>query len=103
MYVFTEFLGIHYLLSETFAFLIAVGNNYFLNKIWTFKEGIKHKLILNGGKFLVVSLLALVVNLFFLHVFTEILGIYYMFSQVLAMTFSFIINFLGNKLWTFKK
>jgi len=103
LYIFTELLGIYYLFSAIFAFLIAVVNNYFLNKIWTFKEGIKHKLISKGGKFLVVSLIALGINLIFLYLFTEILGIYYMFSQVLAIGISLIINFIGNKLWTFKK
>ena len=103
LYVFTEFVGIYYLVSAIIAFFVAMTSNFILNKIWTFKEPIK----LNVGKkylqFSLVSVVALFVNLFFLYVFTEFLGIYYLISQVLAIGVSLIINFLGNKIWTFKR
>src|SRR3989338_2482335 len=38
LYSFTEFLGIYYVISAIFAFAVAVTSNFFLNKIWTFKE-----------------------------------------------------------------
>ncbi len=103
LYSFTEFLKIYYLISAVFAFIISATNNFILNKIWTFKENIKHKFLNKYFKFLFVSIAALLVNLFFLYIFTEFLEIYYLVSQVFAIGISLIINFLGNKIWTFKK
>ena len=103
LYSLTEFFGIYYLFSAGVAFIISASNNFILNKIWTFKERIKDKILSKYVKFFSVSLVALFVNLFFLYIFTEFLGIYYMISQVIAIGIALIINFLGNKIWTFKK
>lgn len=103
LYSFTEFLGIYYILSAVFAFLVAATSNFILNKVWTFKEKIGHKIFAKYYKFLSVSIVALVVNLFFLYTFTKFLKIYYLISQVLAIGISLIINFIGNKIWTFKR
>lgn len=103
LYSFTEFLKIYYLLSAVFAFVAAATSNFILNKIWTFKEEIKHKFLGKYLKFFLVSVIALLVNLLFLYLFTEFFKIYYMVSQVLAIGIALIINFLGNKIWTFRK
>ena len=103
LYVFTEFLGIYYLFSAVVAFILAGSNNFILNKIWTFKERIKDKILSKYIKFFFISIVALSVNLFFLYIFTEFLGIYYMISQILAIGIALTINFLGNKIWTFRK
>ncbi len=103
LYSLTEFLQIYYLLSAIVAFVVSATHNFILNKIWTFKENMKDRITSKYLKFFSVSVVALLVNLFFLRVFTESLGIYYMVSQVLAIGMALIINFLGNKMWTFKK
>ncbi|MFH1311011.1 MAG: glycosyltransferase family 2 protein [Nanoarchaeota archaeon] len=103
LYLLTEKVGIYYMFSAVISFIIAMTSNFILNKIWTFKENIK----LNVGKkyvqFGLVSISALLVNLFFLYIFTEVLGIYYIISQILAIGMALIINFFGNKIWTFSK
>ncbi len=103
LYSFTEFLKIYYMISAVAAFVVAATSNFILNKIWTFKEEMKHEFLGKYIKFFFVSVVALIINLLFLYLFTEFLGIYYIISQVLAIGVALIINFLGNKLWTFKK
>src|SRR3989344_7481420 len=103
LYILTEFLHIHYIVSAVFAFIVAVTNSFILNKIWTFKENIKHKAASRYIKFIIVSIIALVVNLVFLWVMVEYFEMWYMFAQVLAVILNFIINFFGNKLWTFRE
>ena len=103
LYFFTELLGIFYMISAVFSFIVTVTSNFILNKIWTFKENLRLKIGKKYLKFFAVALCALTINLFFLHVFTEIFKIYYMISQVMAIGGAFIINFLGNKFWTFKE
>ena len=103
LYFLTEYFGIYYMFSAIISFIVAMTNNFILNKIWTFKENIR----LNTGRkyiqFSIVSVIALLINLFFLYLFTEIFKIYYIISQILAIGFALIINFTGNKIWTFSK
>lgn len=103
LYLLTEKIGVYYMFSAIISFIVAMSSNFFLNKIWTFEEKIGFKI---GGKYIkfaLVSVTALLVNLFFLYVFTEVWDIYYIFSQVLAIGVALIINFIGNKIWTFRK
>ena len=103
LYYLTEFLGIYYLISAVVAFVVASSNNFFWNKIWTFDEKIGDKTARKYVQFVIVSVVALLVNLFFLYLFTEFLGIYYLISQVIAIALSLWINFFGNRIWTFRK
>jgi len=103
LYFFTEFFGIYYMISAVFAFFIADISKYVLNKTWTFYERLKDNFFRIYCKFLLISLIALGINLLFLYLFTEIVGIYYLYSQVLAVVISLWINFLGSKFWTFRK
>ncbi|MCX6722946.1 MAG: bifunctional glycosyltransferase family 2/GtrA family protein [Candidatus Staskawiczbacteria bacterium] len=101
-YCFTEFLKVYYLLSAIFSFIFAMTNNFILNKFWTFK---KPGVIFGQefAQFSLVSVIALLLNLFLLYFLTEVMGVYYLISQVFAIIPSLIVNFLGNKFWTFKK
>jgi len=101
LYLFTDIFGIYYLISAIFSFFISVLGNFVLNKIWTFEETLKYKTLKKGLQFLMVSVVALSINLFFLYLFTEFFKIYYLISQVLAIGVGLFFNFLGNKFWTF--
>ncbi|MEJ2267664.1 MAG: glycosyltransferase family 2 protein [Nanoarchaeota archaeon] len=102
LYYFTEFFKIYYIISAIIAFFISVTHNFILNKTWTFQEKMNHKFLSKYFKFLSISIFALLINLFFLYVFTKFFGIYYLISQIFAIGIALIINFLGNKIWTFK-
>jgi len=103
LYLLTEKAGVYYMVSAIFSFIVAMTNNFILNKIWTFRENIKFKIGKKYLQFGLVSISALLVNLLFLYIFTEFFGVYYLISQVLAIGIALIINFLGNKIWTFSK
>ncbi len=102
LYVLTEFFSIWYILSSLFAFLVAVTNSFILNTLWTFRKDIRYKTTKKYSKFFIVSITAAISNLFFLYVFTEFIGLWYMISQLIAIAITLMINFIGNKLWTFK-
>src|SRR5919199_417017 len=63
--------GLHYLAAAACSFVVAVTNNYTLNRLWTFR-GQRGHFAYQGLRFLVVSLVAL-------------------------------LNFVGNKLWSFRR
>ncbi|MDP3881932.1 MAG: glycosyltransferase family 2 protein [Nanoarchaeota archaeon] len=102
LYLFTEIAGIYYLISAVFAFLIALAHNYLLNKIFTFKERIRYKFFTKFLQFSAISLFSLAINLILLYILTEMFHIYYLISQVISIGLVFIINFAGNKFWTFR-
>jgi len=103
LYTFTEFFGIYYILSSVFGFCFGVTNNFILNKIWTFKEKLSHGVVKKYYKYFVLNVIILFINLFILYSLTEFLQIYYLISQIVAVGFSFLINFFISKFWIFKK
>ena len=92
--------GLHYLVAATCSFLVAVTNNYFMNRHWTFHDRRAHVGV-QGFQFLVVSAGSLVANLLVLHVLIS-LGAGKLVAQAIAIILVTPLNFLGNRLWSFR-
>ena len=94
--------GVDYHVANVIAWLVAVLNNFVLNRHWTFEaaEGRAHH---QAIRFLVVSLVAEVLSLLLLTLFVESAGVGKVPAQALAVGCSMPVNFLGNKLWSFKR
>ena len=103
LYIFTEFFGIYYIISSIFGFCLGVTNNFILNKIWTFKEKLNHGVVKKYYRYFILNVIILFINLFILYSLTEFLQMYYILSQIIAVGFSFLINFFISKFWIFKK
>jgi putative flippase GtrA len=93
--------GLHYLLAATGSFLVAVTNNYTWNRVWTFR-GQRGHVAYQGLRFLVVSTIALAANLMLLYGLVS-LGVGELPAQALAIVLVTPLNFVGNKLWSFKR
>ncbi len=91
---------LHYLLAATGSFLVAVTNNYLWNRIWTFRQRRGH-FAYQGLRFLVVSVLVYAGNLVILKTLVEIGG-GKIVSQAIAIVLVTPLNFIGNKLWSFR-
>jgi len=97
LYVLTEYVYLHYLLSATFAFIVGLIVNYLLSKIWVFSNNkIKNKWV-EFAVFSLIGVVGLGLNNLFLWVFTYYCAIYYMFSKVLTTIIVFFWNFLARK------
>jgi len=94
-------LGLHYLVAAVGSFLVAVVNNYWWNRHWTFRVERGH-LGAQGLRFLVVSTLSLVANLVVLHTLVQ-LGLGEILAQAIAIVFVTPLNFVGNKIWSFRR
>ena len=92
--------GLHYLASAVVSFLVAVSNNYWWNRHWTFR-GQRGHFAYQGMRFGVVSTVALGANLGLLRVLVA-LGIGKVLSQAIAIVALTPLNFVGNKLWSFR-
>jgi putative flippase GtrA len=99
--LFVHEAGFEYRIASVAAWLVAVINNFLLNRQWTFdaREGRAH---FQAMRFLAVSLLAEIFSLLLLTLFVEAAGLAKVPAQALAVAASMPFNFLGNKLWTFR-
>jgi putative flippase GtrA len=93
-------IGLDYRIAAIAAFAVAVSNNFWWNRHWTFdaRDGDA------GGqamRFLVVSIAAFVVNLGLLQLLVGRAGLPEVVAQAIAVAAATPCNFLGNKLWTF--
>jgi putative flippase GtrA len=93
--------GLHYLGAAFCSFLVAVANNYWWNRHWTFR-GQRGHFAYQGMRFAVVSAVALAGNLVVLRVLVG-LGLGKLVAQAIAIVAVTPLNFLGNKLWSFRK
>jgi putative flippase GtrA len=94
-------LAVDYHVSAALAWLVAVANNFVLNRHWTFNagDGRAHH---QAARFLIVSLIAFGVSQLLLTVFVEVAQIAKVPAQALAVAASMPLNFIGNKLWSFR-
>ena len=92
--------GFPYLLAATGSFVVAVTNNYLWNRLWTFHAQRGH-VGWQGLRFLVVALFAYGVNLILLSAMIG-LGVDKVLSQAIAIVLVTPLNFVGNKLWSFR-
>jgi dolichol-phosphate mannosyltransferase len=92
--------GIHYLAAASCSFVVAVTNNYFWNRHWTFRDRRGHFGV-QGLQFLVVSAVSLGANLLVLHILIR-LGAGKLVGQAIAIVIVTPLNFLGNRLWSFR-
>ncbi len=99
--LFVHSIGVDYHFAAVAAWLVAVVNNFVLNRHWTFdaRDGLAR---FQAIRFLVVSLVAFGVSLLLLTLFVEAAGIAKIPAQALAVATSTPLNFLGNKLWSFR-
>jgi putative flippase GtrA len=90
----------HYATAATCSFVVAVTNNYTWNRLWTFHAQRGHY-GWQGLRFLVVALIAYAANLAFLAGLIAV-GLDKILSQAIAVVLVTPLNFIGNKLWSFR-
>lgn len=99
--ILLEGVGLHYIPAAIGSFLVAVANNYALNRAWTFRVERGH-VGAQGWRFLVVSTLSLLANLAALHLMVTA-GVGEIGAQAVAIVLVTPLNFIGNKLWSFRR
>jgi dolichol-phosphate mannosyltransferase len=100
---FIYLLHVHYLLSATISFLIAMSSNFFLNLRWTFKthnQGIK-AIRDQYLKYAMVTLISYIINIVVLWILVDFWTWHKVLAQLVAIGITTLSNFLGSKLWAF--
>ena len=99
--LFVHPIGVDYRVASVAAWLVAVINNFVLNRHWTFdaRAGRAH---FQAMRFLVVSIAAEAFSLLALTLLVQGAGVAKVAAQALAVAGSMPLNFLRNKLWSFR-
>ncbi len=100
--VFTALLGWGAHIAAAISFIVAAASNYWWNRHWTFAHQ-QGNFGAQGARFFVVSVLAFAVNQLWLVLFIDVLDWRKVLSQAIAIILVTPLNFLGNKLWSFRK
>jgi putative flippase GtrA len=80
----TEYFHVYYLYSSIASFFVGFLVTFFLQKFWTFRNADVSK----TGKQMTITLIVagvnLFINTFFVYVFVEWVGVWYMLAQILS-------------------
>ena len=98
LYVLTDFLHIHYLISSVISFIVSLIYNYILSIFWVFdvkkKQTYKEVLL-----FTILSVIGLGINQLVMYVGVDFLNIYYMLCKIMATIIVMIYNFITRKIF----
>ncbi len=98
LYVFTDIIHIHYIISNILSFIMGLSINYILSKKFVFQEETK---ISSSKEFLIYAIIGVIglgIDTLLVWLFTDILSIYYMISKLISTMIVFIWNFGARKI-----
>jgi putative flippase GtrA len=105
LWFFTETLKVYYLFSSLIAIELSILSNYVLNNLWTWydrgKEG-RVEYFKRMGQYHISASAGLLTNIAILWFLTEVLHIYYLFSNAVGILAGTFLNFFFNDRWTFR-
>jgi putative flippase GtrA len=96
----THVLDVYYLLAATIAFVVAVTNNFWWNRHWTFRVRTGRPGF-QATRFFVVSVGAFLFAAAVLALLVDVVGVPKVAAQAVSIISATPLNFLGNKMWSF--
>jgi dolichol-phosphate mannosyltransferase len=102
-FVTNNLMGIHHIPAATIAFVVALFNNFWWNRHWTFGgHGARdHHAGFQAARFFTVSVAAFLVALGILQLLVTTTSIPATLAQAISIVAATPLNFVGNKMWTF--
>jgi len=95
-----EGIGMHHLLAATVAFVVAVMNNFWWNRHWTFRARSGHAGF-QAARFFTVSVVAFLFAASILEVLVSVAEMPELPAQAISIVVATPLNFIGNKMWSF--
>ncbi|HIT22514.1 MAG TPA: GtrA family protein [Candidatus Scybalousia intestinigallinarum] len=98
LYVLTEFVGIHYLISSVISFTVSLIFNYILSIKWVF-DVTKKQTVKEITIFVILSVIGLGINQVVMYVGSDLLHVYYMLTKIVATAIVMVWNFVTRKIF----
>jgi dolichol-phosphate mannosyltransferase len=95
-----EGIGMHHLLAATVAFVVAVMNNFWWNRHWTFRARSGHAGF-QAARFFTVSVVAFLFAASILELLVSVAEMPELPAQAISIVVATPLNFIGNKMWSF--
>jgi putative flippase GtrA len=93
--------GVHHIAAATIAFAVAVSNNFWWNRHWTFAAGGGHAGF-QAARFFAVSVTAFLIQVAILELLITQADLPKVLAQAISLAAATPVNFVGNKLWSFR-
>ena len=103
LYFFSDICGIYYLISAVLSFIISVLVNYIMSTKWVFNQDNIENKVLEFNLFILISTIGLGFTEILLYFFTDIVGLYYLISKVIAAIIVLFWNFLARRIMFYGK
>jgi putative flippase GtrA len=94
-------LGVHHIAAATIAFGVAVMNNFWWNRHWTFSARDGHAGF-QAARFFIISAGAFLIQVTMLEILISVAGLPKVASQAISLIAATPFNFIGNKMWSFR-
>jgi putative flippase GtrA len=92
--------GVHHLVAATIAFAVAVMNNFWWNRHWTFGAREGHAGF-QAARFFTISVVAFLFSACVLQLLVSGTDMPELAAQAIAIASATPLNFIGNKMWSF--
>ena len=103
LYIFTEWLGVQYLVSAAIAFIIGLTFNYILSNLIVFTTHRLNNRLLEFSIFAIIGVIGLGLNELIMFCACEMIGMHYMIAKLISTALVFFWNFFARKLTLFYK
>jgi len=103
LFLFHGYFKIGIVLATSMAFIISFALSFFLQKIWTFRNQDKNKLIHQVGIYFFNAFLDLNINALLMHALVNRFNLWYLFAQLAVNMSMGSLNFFVYKFIIFKK
>ena len=94
-------LDAHHLVAATAAFAVAVLNNFWWNRHWTFRAG-SGRAGFQAARFFTVSVAAFLFAATVLELLVSVASVAELPAQAISIVAATPLNFIGNKMWSFR-
>lgn len=99
-YSLLVYLGVNFIVANIIGYCIGIVNSYLWNSKYVFNTNKSSYGIM--VKFICVNLLVLIINTLLLYFLVKVLLWNKYYSQFVTVTIGLFINYIFNKIWTFK-
>jgi putative flippase GtrA len=103
LYIFTEYFRMGNNISVALAFIFAFVVSYFMQKYWTFQDGNTDGMHKQAAAYFGVAVFNLFFNSFLVYLFTEKIGFWVLYSQIITSLIIAVSSFFIYRRFIFTK
>jgi putative flippase GtrA len=103
LYICTELIGLHYLVSSFLGYGVGLTISYFLNVTWVFKYRKYDRRIVEFSIFNAIVIAGLLFNEIILYVAVNSFEVHYLYGKIASGFIIFLFNYFAKKLLLFNK